>query len=119
MGGFWGVVWFCVGILLCQSGEPLVRRLEGLEEEVLELSQLGHVRLHEGPALVHRPPGLQPPQLEAESSDQPGWFSGKSRVLEVLSNGHHVCSIENHCHHRTSLSQGAKKSFNCRPNIHL
>ena len=118
-GGCWGVVWFRVGILLCESCEPLVRRLQRLEEEVLELPQLGHVRLHEGPALVHRPPGHQPPQLKAESSDQPSWFSGKSCVLEVLSNCNHVSSIENHCNHRTSLSQGAKKSFNCRPNIHL
>ena len=68
-GWFWGVVWFHVGILLCQSCKPLVRRLERLEEEVFELSQLWHVRLDEGPALVHRPPRLQPTQLEAESSN--------------------------------------------------
>ena len=116
---FWGVVWFHVGILLCESCKPLVRRLEGLEEEVLELPQLRHVRLHEGPTLVHRPPRLQPPQFQSKSSDQPSWFSGKSGVLEVFSNGDHIGSIENHCDHRTSLAQGAEKSFNCRPNIHL
>ena len=114
-----GVVWFCVFILLCKPCKPLVWRLEGLEEEVLELPQLGHVRLDKGAALVHRPPRLESAQLEAKGPDQPGWFPWQPRVLQVLGNGDHVRGVENHRDHRPALTQRAEEAFHCRSNVHL
>ena len=114
-----GVVWFCVFILLCKPCKPLVWRLEGLEEEVLELPQLGHVRLDKGAALVHRPPRLESAQLEAKGPDQPSRFPWQPQVLQVLGNGDHVRGVENHRNHGVALTQRSEEAFHCRSNVHL
>ena len=66
-----GVVWFCVFILLCKPCKPLVWRLEGLEQEVLELPQLGHVRLDEDAAVEEPAPRVQLPPVNSQRADQP------------------------------------------------
>ena len=91
-----GVVWFCVFILLCKPCKPLVWRLEGLEEEVLELPQLGHVRLDEDAAVEGLPPRGGAAQVEPEGAHQPRGPRGHADVVEVLGDGDGLARVDDH-----------------------